>query len=140
MFLWSLAVEFPHPINTFTKEENAAISEENAIKIAVEVTKASTNNVLLCDGDVGNILDDDEDDDDENFDPKSSIICNNGNTTSGGDLNSIENRLLLASGTQIREEMFGIEKRRTVRVSIDEPVYYETFRRCHRIEWESTCV
>ena len=140
MFLWSLEVEFPHPINTNTKEENAAISYENSIKIAREVENFASSNIDTRDEDIDILSDDDDDDDNENPGPRSSILCSNGNTTSGGDLNSVENRLLILSGTQIRVEMYGIEKREKVRIAIDEPVYYETFRQCHHVEWESTCI
>lgn len=137
MFLWSLEVEFPHPINTNTKEENAAISYENSIKIAREVENFASANIDTRDEDIDILSDDD---DNENPGPRSSILCSNGNTTSGGDLNSVENRLLILSGTQIRVEMYGIEKREKVLIAIDEPVYYETFRQCHQVEWESRCI
>lgn len=40
---------------------------------------------------------------------------------------------------QIREEMFGIETRKQIKVVIDEPFFYETFRQCHRDEWNRLC-
>ena len=135
MFLWSLEVKFPHPVNTNTKEENAAISYENRIKIAKEAENFKKSNIDARDEDVDIMSDDDDDED-----PRPSIGCSYGNTTSGGDLNSVENRLLLLDGTQIREEMYGIENREIVSITIDEPVYYETFRQCHQVEWESTCI
>ena len=128
MFLWSLEVSFPHPVNTNSKEENKIISDEISIKIALERTNfvgGALESDLISDGG------EDEDDCEVACPPGGS-----GNTTSGGDVFSVENRLLIASGTQIREEMFGIESRRTVQISIDEPAYYNIFRECHHNEWE----
>ena len=174
MFLWSLSVAFPHPVNSNTKEENDAIREENMVKISLEKAKllsgvgiiesdgavagtdvadSDRNNVVYIDDNMiinDNIVhsnndvsilnpddDDDNDDDDDqrDLDPRTPHL-NGGNTTSGGDANSMENRLLLLSATQIREEMFSIEKRRTVLIEIEEPSYYGTFRLCHQGEWD----
>ena len=126
MFLWSLEVSFPHPINTYTPAENKIISDDILLKVALEGDKQVNGNSVDID-DCG----DDEDDCDVDLPPGGQ-----GNTTSGSDANSIENRLLMNSSLQIREEMFGIETRSTVKVSIDEPVYYGIFRDCHYNEWE----
>jgi hypothetical protein len=123
MFLWSLEVEFPHPLNTNTKEENATICQDNLRLYALESKKNEADAPLHHDA----ALDSDADDD--------SVAGGTGNTTSGGDLNSIENRLLISSGTQMREEMYSIEHRKKVIVTIDEPLYYEIFRQCHRSEF-----
>jgi 23S rRNA-/tRNA-specific pseudouridylate synthase len=125
MFLWSLEVEFPHPVNANSEAENEIIRNENLIKISMETAKGVDEKA--CE-DPEIIGENDEDD--------CEVTAEfTGNTTSGGDLNSVENRLLMSSATQIREEMYGIEKRRKVQVVIDEPTYYETFRGCHREEW-----
>ena len=124
MFLWSLEVEFPHPVNSNSEAENEIIRNENLIKIQTEMAKVAEKpfEESKINGDV------DEDDCEATTDFA-------GNTTSGGDSNSIENRLLMSSATQIREEMYGIEKRKKVHITIDEPTYYESFRECHREEW-----
>jgi hypothetical protein len=128
MFLWSLEVEFPHPINTYSKEENDAISSENVIKVALEVQKSlgeeATKNLVKL-----------EELDDKKRSESNTAFIDSGNTTSGQDKNSIESRLLRADNTQLREEMFGIDSRKKVRVIIDEPPFYEIFRNCHADEW-----
>ena len=137
MFLWSLEVEFPHPINCNTVAENEIIRSENILKVLKEKEIMPRVPQVMKDN---NVDDNEVEDDDENND----YVCEapvgyvgSGNTTSGGDLNSIENRLLISSGTQLREEMYGIEKRKKVLIIIDAPTYYETFRECHREEWKS---
>jgi hypothetical protein len=124
MFLWSLEVEFPHPVNANSEAENEVIRNENLLKISIEAAKGVQK---ACDESViGGEIDEDDCEVTTEF---------AGNTTSGGDSNSVENRLLMSSGTQIREEMYGIDNRRKVHIKIDEPTYYETFRECHREEW-----
>lgn len=104
MFLWSLEVFFPHPINTNSEEENSIIRNKNLIKKTTVAEIPHLNNIVKDD-----ISDDDDADDDENN-------CN-------------------GEHEQIREEMFGIETRQQIRVVINEPLFYETFRECHRDEW-----
>ena len=123
MFLWSLEVDFPHPINTNSDAENESIRLENAVKIAIEIEKHG-NHIATVDSD--------EDPD------CMAVTASGGNTTSGADSNSLENRLLLSSATQIRQEMYGIESRRNVHIVIDEPLYYSLFRQCHDREWISS--
>jgi hypothetical protein len=123
MFLWSLEVDFPHPINTNSDAENEIIRLENAIKISAEIEKHGQQIATV----------------DSDEDPDSMAVTSSaGNTTSGADSNSLENRLLLSSGTQIRQEMYGIERRRNVNIVIDEPLYYGLFRQCHDKEWISS--
>lgn len=124
MFLWSLEVEFPHPVNVNSEAENEVIRNENLTKISMETAKGEEK---AC---VESEISGENDEDDCEVMAEFA-----GNTTSGDDLNSVENRLLMSSATQIREEMYGIEKRRKVQILIDEPTYYETFRECHREEW-----
>lgn len=123
MFLWSLEADFPHPINTNSDSENEVIRLDNEVKIAAEIEKHRHNIATI-----------DSDDDQDSMIVSSSA----GNTTSGADSNSLENRLLLSSATQIRQEMYGIENRRNVHVMIDEPLYYGLFRQCHDREWISS--
>jgi hypothetical protein len=136
MFLWSLEVEFPHPINCNTEEENEIIRSENILKVLKEKEIMSRTPEVIKDSNIGDEVDDDDGNDEDACDTPAGVM-GNGNTTSGGDMNSIENRLLISSGTQLREEMFGIEKRKNVLIVIDPPIYYETFRECHREEWKS---
>lgn len=142
MFLWSLEVEFPHPINCNTEAENDSTRSENILKVLNEKEIMSRTPQAIKDNNIDDNKDVDDDDDDNNGDGDGNDDAyvghvGNGNTTSGGDMNSIENRLLISSGTQLREEMYGIEKRQKVIVLIDAPIYYETFRECHRVEWKS---
>ena len=138
MFLWSLEVEFPHPINCNTAAENDIIRSENILKVLNEKEIMSRIPQAIKDNNIDDNDGEDDDDDDNNDNDNAHVgHVNNGNTTSGGDMNSIENRLLISSGTQLREEMYGIEKRKKVIVLIDAPIYYETFRECHREEWKS---
>ena len=140
MFLWSLEVEFPHPINCNTEAENDSIRSENILKVLNEKEIMSRIPHAIEDNninDIDNVDDDDNGNDNDNDDNTNMGHVGNGNTTSGGDINSIENRLLISSGTQLREEMYGIEKRKQVIVVIDAPTYYETFRECHREEWKT---
>ena len=142
MFLWSLEVEFPHPINCNTEAENDSIRSENILKVLNEKEIMSRIPQAMKDNNIDDNDNDNVDDDDNNGNDNDDVTfvghVGNGNTTSGGDMNSIENRLLISSGTQLREEMYGVEKRRKVIVLIDAPIYYETFRECHREEWKSS--
>ena len=139
MFLWSLEVEFPHPINCNTEVENENIRLENILKVLKEKEIMSKIPQVIKDSNIDDNDNDEEDNDDNDDDACEPSVghVRNGNTTSGGDMNSIENRLLISSGTQLREEMYGIEKRKKVSITIDAPIYYETFRECHREEWNS---
>lgn len=164
MFLWSLEVQFPHPANTYTVEENDRILAMNILikekekarrENEKEINKENENDVIdNSDNNNDNNDDGNDDDIDNNIDQnlinmekeiknENSGISNLkykhqgyvGNTSSGIDLYSLENILLINDNIQLREEMYGIENRKIVCVQIDEPLYYEIFRQCHHDEW-----
>jgi hypothetical protein len=112
MFLWSLEVSFPHPINTNSEEENAMIRNENLIK-QTKVDIVNSEDIIVDSKKQFSVQDDLSEDDEEDCNDNSDI--------------------------QIREEMYGIETRKLIRVVIKEPLFYETFRECHRDEWSRLC-
>jgi 23S rRNA-/tRNA-specific pseudouridylate synthase len=114
MFLWSLEVLFPCPINTNSEEENTMIRNKNFIKLSKVDTVNSENHEISVDCRKQiSVKDDVSEDDDEDCNDNCDI--------------------------QMREEMFAIETRKQIRVVINEPLFYETFRECHRDEWNRLC-
>jgi 23S rRNA-/tRNA-specific pseudouridylate synthase len=126
MFLWALEVHFPHP----SSAEAEGIEAAGRASVKADAEARALSQAQCIEGS--------EQGETTTASPQEGVVHNGGDDASeeGNESDADADERTVGIQSASEEGINDLDTTDWVHVCIDEPAYYELFRRCHQDEWE----